>query len=154
MAPGRLGDAADVVRLYLRESRRVPLLTRGDEAKIARRIERGELDTLIALSRSALAIEEMCRLPGELAARRRSIQEVVLPGGDGWTNEGAAKRKCELVAVVGEIERLNRQSIRLQAKNGAKQARGPARNWVIARQQVRISQLIRSIRLTPLSACG
>ena len=107
--PGTVEDTQDVVRMYLREAGRRPLLTRGSEVEVAKRIERGELDTLKALSRSATAIDEICRLPAELAAGKRSIQEVVLLDEEEWTNEGVAKRRGEVIAVMGEIERLNGQ---------------------------------------------
>jgi RNA polymerase primary sigma factor len=139
----------DVVHMYLREAGRTPLLTRGGEVEAAKRIERGEIDTLKALSRSAMAIEEICRLRGELAVGKRSIQEIVLPGENEWTNEGVARRRCKVLAVMGEIDHLNRHLVRMRAKNGAKQNCGHARSWVIARQRVRISRLVRSIGFTP-----
>jgi len=50
--PGRAGKANDPVRMYLREMGTVPLLTREGEVEIAKRIERGQLRVLKALSRS------------------------------------------------------------------------------------------------------
>ena len=81
MIPSGVREPADVVRMYLRESGRVPLLTRDGEVKVARRIERGEIDTLKALSRSAMAVEEMCRLRVELAAGRDPFKRLWFPVG-------------------------------------------------------------------------
>ena len=134
--------------MYLREAGRVSLLTRCGEVEVAKRIERGELNTLKALSRSAMVTREMSGLRQELAAGKRSIQEIVIPNEQEWTYDGVARRRCEVIAVVGEIERLNRQLIRLKAKNGGNPTRRHCRSWVIARRWVRISRLIRSIGLT------
>jgi RNA polymerase primary sigma factor len=76
---GTVEHTDDVVRMYLREAGRRPLLTRGGEVEVAKRVGRGELDTLKALSRSATAIDEIYHLRGELAAGKRSIQGIVLP---------------------------------------------------------------------------
>jgi RNA polymerase primary sigma factor len=141
-------DPGDVVCMYLREAGRISLLTRCSEVKVAKRIERGELDTLKALSRSAMTINEIRGLPAELAAGERSIQQIVLPDQEEWTNEGLVRRRCELIALVGEIERLNRRLSGLRANDHAKQTSGRARSWAIARQRVRISRLIRSIGFT------
>ena len=146
---GTVEHTDDVVRMYLREAGRRPLLTRGGEVEVAKRAERGELDTLKALSRSATAIDEIYRLRGELAAGKRSIQEIVLPDEQEWTHEGVARRRCEVIAAVDELERLNRQLIRLKAKNAVERNGGRARSWVLARQRVRISRLIRSLGFTP-----
>ena len=116
--------------------------------EVAKRIERGQLNTLKALSRSAMVTYEMSGLRQELAAEKRSIQEIVIPDENQWTDEGVSSRRCQLIRVVGEIERLNRQLIRLKVKNDANPTDRRVRSWVTARQRVRISRLIRSLRFT------
>ena len=69
LTPGTLEHTDDVVRMYLREAGRRRLLTRCSEVEVAKRIERGELDTVKALSRSATAIDEICRLPASRNAK-------------------------------------------------------------------------------------
>ena len=149
ITPGTVEDTSDVVRTYLREAGRRSLLTRCGEVEVAKRIERGELDTLKALSRSSMAIDEICGLRGELGAGKRSIQEVVLPSEEEWTNEGVTKRRCEVIAVVGEIARLNRQLIRVETNHDGPPTGCRVHSSVVARQRVRISRLIRSIGFTP-----
>ena len=53
-APGAFENTDNSVRIYLREMGVVPLLTREAEVDIAKRIERGQLCALKALSRSPL----------------------------------------------------------------------------------------------------
>jgi len=55
LTPGALEKTNDPVRMYLREMGTVPLLTREGEVEIAKRIERGQLRVLKALSRPKIA---------------------------------------------------------------------------------------------------
>ena len=79
LTPGTLGDAGDVVRIYLREAGRVSLLTREGERDVAKRIERGELKALKVLSRCPMVGCELSGLLKDLVEGKRSIQEIVIP---------------------------------------------------------------------------
>src|SRR2546422_3071961 len=117
LAPGAVEDPSDVVRTYLREAGRISLLTRRAEVEVAKRIERGQLNTLKALSRSTMVIEQMSALRRELSTGKRPLEEIVTPGQHEWTDEGAVRRRCEVIAIANQIERLNRQLARLKAKS-------------------------------------
>jgi RNA polymerase primary sigma factor len=56
----------------------VPLLTREGEVAIAKRIERGQLKTQKAISRSPIAVKELLRIGDELLAGDASIRETVI----------------------------------------------------------------------------
>src|SRR5450759_3600861 len=56
----------------------VPLLTRGWEVDIAKRIERGQLRTLKALSRSPIVIRQVLTIGEDLRHGVRSIKETVV----------------------------------------------------------------------------
>ena len=148
LVPGVVEDPSDVVRTYLREAGRISLLTRGAEVEVAKRIERGQLNTLKVLSRSAMATQQISALRGELTTGKRPIQEIVTPGQHEWTDEEATRRTREVIAIANQIERLNRQLVRLKAKSNTNPSSRRARTWTIARQRVQISRLIRSIGLT------
>src|SRR2546427_6399762 len=77
LTPGALEKTNDPVRMYLREMGTVPLLTREGEVEIAKRIERGQLRVLKAISRSPIVINELLALGEDLKKSVRSIQEVV-----------------------------------------------------------------------------
>ena len=77
LTPGALEKTNDPVRMYLREMGTVPLLTREGEVEIAKRIERGQLRVLKALSRSPIVINELLALGEDLKKSVRSIKEVV-----------------------------------------------------------------------------
>src|SRR5215468_8117100 len=67
LEPGK-DESLDPMRLYLREMSSVPLLTREDEIRIAKRIERGNKRIYKALSRSFITFEELYRLNDLLAS--------------------------------------------------------------------------------------
>src|SRR5215203_3228683 len=77
LSAGALDKSNDPVRLYLREMGIVPLLTREGEVTIAKRIERGQIKTRKAISRSPIAIERLIKLGEDLRAGRASIRETV-----------------------------------------------------------------------------
>ena len=77
LTPGALEKTNDPVRMYLREMGTVPLLTREGEVEIAKRIERGQIRVLKALSRSPIVIRELLTLGEDLKKNVRSIKEVV-----------------------------------------------------------------------------
>ena len=78
LTPGVLDKTNDPVRMYLREMGTVPLLTREGEVEIAKRIERGQIQVLKALSRSPIIIQEMFQVRQDLEAGERSTKEVVV----------------------------------------------------------------------------
>jgi RNA polymerase primary sigma factor len=78
LTPGALEKTNDPVRMYLREMGTVPLLTREGEVEIAKRIERGQLRVLKALSRSPIVIREILGIGEDLKKGLRSIKEIVV----------------------------------------------------------------------------
>ena len=78
LTPGTLEKTNDPVRMYLREMGTVPLLTREGEVEIAKRIERGQMRVLKAISRSPIVIREIVSLGEDLKRGVRNIKEVVI----------------------------------------------------------------------------
>src|ERR1041385_396140 len=76
LEPGK-DESLDPMRLYLREMSSVPLLTREDEIRIAKRIERGNKRIYKALSRSFITLEELQRLNDLLSLGEINPQDVV-----------------------------------------------------------------------------
>jgi len=66
LTPGTLEKTKDPVRMYLRQMGSVPLLTREGEVAIAKRIERGQMLVLKAISRSPIVIKEVLVIGEEL----------------------------------------------------------------------------------------
>ncbi len=153
LTPGGLDKTNDPVRMYLREMGTVPLLTREGEVEIARRIERGQLSVLKALSRSPLTVQEALALKKELAERRRNLKEVVVFNDDELTEEKIEARLQEALSALGEVERLRKRLMSLRTKRDAIRRTRRPRDYrryslAVARHWIMISRLIRSIGFT------
>src|SRR6185436_14546300 len=77
LSAGTLDKSNDPVRLYLREMGIVPLLTREGEVAIAQRIERGQIKTRKAISRSPSAVKRLLKMGDDLEKGKGSIRETV-----------------------------------------------------------------------------
>jgi RNA polymerase primary sigma factor len=153
LTPGALDKTNDPVRMYLREMGTVPLLTREGEVEIAKRIERGQLNVLKALSRSPIVIQEMFALRDDLGKARRSIKEVVVFNDDELTEDKVAERLSEVIEAIDYIEKLNKRLLQLKTKRDSiprtKRPRDYRRYaFAVARHRILISKLFRSIEFT------
>src|SRR5438876_10245071 len=101
--PGALEKTNDPVRMYLREMGTVPLLTREGEVEIAKRIERGQLRVLKAISRSPIVINELLALGEDLKKSVRSIKEVVTFDEEEITDEILQNRLKELTGKIDDL---------------------------------------------------
>lgn len=77
LSAGALEKTNDPVRLYLREMGVVPLLTREGEVSIAKRIERGQIRTQKAISRSPIAVQALIDIGHKLEAGELNIRDIV-----------------------------------------------------------------------------
>ncbi len=155
LTPGALDKTHDPVRMYLREMGTVPLLTREGEVEIAKRIERGQLDVLKALSRSPIVTQEMFVLREALRTAQRTIKEIVVFNDDELTEEVVAERLADTIGAIDEIERLNKKLGQLKAKRDSiprtKRPRDFRRySMAVARHRIIISKMIRAIEFTHL----
>ncbi len=153
LTPGALDKTNDPVRMYLREMGTVPLLTREGEVEIAKRIERGQMKVLKALSRSPTVIQGLFALGRQLKAGEKSIKEVVVFDDDELTEDRVTQRLEEVVGTIEEMERLYKRLGQLRAKRDAiprsKRPRDYRRySWTAAEHRIMISQLLRSIQFT------
>ncbi|MGH9378269.1 MAG: RNA polymerase sigma factor RpoD [Terriglobia bacterium] len=154
LTPGGMDKTNDPVRMYLREMGTVPLLTREGEVEIARRIERGQVAVLKAISRSPLVTHEMIELRKDLLERERGIKEVVVFNEEELTEEKVEARLRDVVAALGEVERLRKKLLSLKAKlDVIPETRRYLDNrrrygLAVARHRILISKMIRSIGFT------
>jgi RNA polymerase primary sigma factor len=80
------GRTTDPVRMYMREMGTVELLTREGEIEIAKRIEKGLQDMMLAISESPTTIAEIMAMADKIAAGEIAISDVV----DGFVAEDEA----------------------------------------------------------------
>lgn len=95
LEPGK-DESLDPMRLYLREMSSVPLLTREDEIRIAKRIERGNKRIYKALSRSFITFEELHRLNDMLASGEINPGDVVDIATDPEAEEALEEQREEI----------------------------------------------------------
>ena len=149
----RLGvesKSEDPVRIYLREMGTVPLLTRESEVAIAKRIERGQLVVMKAVSRSPILIKEVIAIGNDLRRGARTIKEIVQFDDEELTEEKLATKTKRVIREIEKIEALYGIALK-QAERLAKTARSKKQAWrrasrAVARTRVQISQSIGGIR--------
>src|SRR5205085_5675769 len=110
LTPGALEKTNDPVRMYLREMGTVPLLTREGEVEIAKRIERGQIRVLKALSRSPIVINELLALGEDLKKSVRSIKEVVTFDEEEITEDILENRRKEFTGKIDELAKLYKKA--------------------------------------------
>ena len=152
LTPGAPDSASDPVRVYLREMGASPLLTREEEVEIAKRIERGQLTALKALSRSPIVIQQVLALADDLKGGLRSIKEMVVFDEEEITDEVLQKRVDEITDRIEELAKhyktTNRLAERLTTISAKKKPREYRRcRGQLGREMVRISQIIRNLGL-------
>ena len=150
--PGTVEKTDDPVRIYLREMGVVPLLTRKQEVDIAKRIERGQLSALKALSRSPLVIQQILVIGEDLKRGIRSIKEIVVFDEDEITEETFQNCFSDITHRIDELRehqtkanRLARRLLTIPAKQQAKEYRRC--RFMLGREIVRISLIVRTLGL-------
>ncbi len=153
LTPGALDKTNDPVRLYLREMGTVPLLTREGEVEIAKRIERGQLNVLKAMSRSPIVIKEIINLGAQLQRGERSINDVIVFSDDLVAEEKVEDRLKETVLTIEETQKMFKKHGQLLHKflttPRTKQPRIHRKlKFSVARQRIMISRAIRAMDFT------
>jgi RNA polymerase primary sigma factor len=126
LTPGALEKTNDPVRMYLREMGTVPLLTREGEVEIAKRIERGQIRVLKALSRSPIVIRELLAMGEDLKKGVRSIKEVVTFDEEEITDEILQNRLNEFTGKIDAMAKLYKKvDVLLEKYNNVSQKKRP-----------------------------
>ncbi len=157
LSPGTLEKTNDPVRMYLREMGTVPLLTREGEVEIAKRIERGQLRVMKAISRSPIVIREIVGLGEDLRRGVRNIKEVVVFDEEELTEEILQARVRQTVGrievilkhqkkITGFEEKMEAASTKGDAKTKARETR--KLRWLIGREHVYVNRVVRELKYT------
>ncbi len=155
LTPGTLEKTNDPVRMYLREMGTVPLLTREGEVEIAKRIERGQMRVLKAISRSPIVIREIVALGEDLKRGVRNVKEVVIFDEEELTEDVVQARVRATVARIDALVKHQKRIAFLEEKQAASTAKNKVREqrhtrWLIAREKVLISRIVRELKYTPI----
>jgi RNA polymerase primary sigma factor len=156
LSPGTLEKTNDPVRMYLREMGTVPLLTREGEVEIAKRIERGQIRVMKAISRSPIVIREIVGLGEDLRRGVRNIKEVVTFDEEELTEEILQSRVRATVSRIDVIVKHQKKVATLEEKiepsttKDTKQKVKDQRKlrWLIGREHVYINRVVRELKYT------
>ncbi len=157
LSPGTLEKTNDPVRMYLREMGTVPLLTREGEVEIAKRIERGQMRVMKAISRSPIVIREIVGLGEDLKRGVRNIKEVVTFDEEELTEEILASRvrstASRIDLIVKHQKKVQGLEEKLEGANALKDAKAKSKEvrkhrWLIGREHVYINRVVRELKYT------
>ncbi len=153
LTPGTLEKTNDPVRMYLREMGTVPLLTREGEVEIAKRIERGQLRVLKAISRSPIVIREIVALGEDLKRGVRNIKEVVIFDEEEITEEILQARIRVTIGRVDTLIKHQKKAALLLEKLDTINPKAKAREhrktrWMMNRERVEVSRIVRELKYT------
>jgi RNA polymerase primary sigma factor len=150
LTPGAPDVDSDPVRVYLREMGASPLLTREGEVEIAKRIERGQVSMLKALSRSPVVIHQVLTTGDDLKREVRSIKEMVVFDEEEVTEEIVQDRVDEMTGRIDELRKHYKTGCRLAErletlteKKKAREHRRCRRD--LGREIIRMSLIIRGL---------
>jgi RNA polymerase primary sigma factor len=153
LTPGSLEKTNDPVRMYLREMGTVPLLTREGEVTIAKRIERGQLVVMKAITRSPIVIKELIAVGDDLRKGARSIKEIVQFDDEELTEERIANKTKQTLKHIDKIAKLYelalKQAVKLDNTPKSKRLLYVRAKWAVARTRIEISLEIRGIDFNP-----
>ena len=140
------------MRVYLREMGASPLLTREEEVEIAKRIERGQLTALKALSRSPIVIQQVLALGEDLKRGLRSIKDMVVFDEEEITDEILQKRVDDITGRIDKLHKHYKNATRLAEKLTTIPAKKKPKEYrrcrgQLGREMVRISLIIRNLGL-------
>ena len=143
----------DLVRTYLRQMSRVPLLTREGEVAIAKRIERGERRVMKALSQNLVIVRKVIELGRQLATEERQLREIVVMPDEDLTDKQVAKHAQQLLEEIVRVEALYKELVRRQNRVTATRRRyGRISTHAakrVLRARVAVARAVRAIEFTP-----
>lgn len=129
----------DPVRQYLREMGNVNLLSRVEEVKIAKRIERGEKKVIKALSKTNIVLNSVIDLGRDVLEGVKDIDEVIDIHED---IEDESKKQKIRDNFLKQFETLNKLKRELKALK-----KSPSPVFTIAKKMVEITHLIQDMSI-------
>jgi RNA polymerase primary sigma factor len=149
LTPGTLDKTNDPVRMYLREMGTVPLLTREGEVAIAKRIERGKKAVMKAISRTAMAAQEVARLGERLRAGELTVRDVVVFNEEEITEDKLENKIRETLKLTDRVAQAHKDYLAYRRKfqeifkkDHRKYVRA---KWRLARLRLKVSHHIQVI---------
>ena len=152
LTPSVIDKTNDPVRMYLREMGTVPLLTREGEVAIAKRIERGKLSIMKAVSRMPLVVQQVIDMGDAMRNGERAVRDFVVFHDDEVTEERVSRLSRTVLLQIDRVRSARKEARRREtllgeiSKREKKKYRGRYRNLLRAR--IVLSRHIRRIDFT------
>ena len=152
LTPGTLDKTNDPVRMYLREMGTVPLLTREGEVAIAKRIERGKLMVMKAISRTPTVAKHIIHMGEQLKLHGLGVKDLVIFKEEEVTDDRLANRARQVLKQISGVRKARTDVIKRDAKlktilkrdkKRYRRAKGKS-----LRAKIELSRLIRKIEFT------
>ena len=149
LTPSRADTSGDVVRLYLTDMSRVPLLTRHEEVALAKQIERGHRTVMVAISHTPSLVQQVLRLADTLREDDRVIRRLVTHRFGEVTATRLKKRARRVRAQIeavgdawaeAEVRHVAWQRVPRRYRHIAQRA-----HWQLRRARGRVAQRLRRI---------
>ena len=151
-------SSGDVVRQYLADMSRVPLLTREQEVTLAKQFERGTRTVVVAVSHTPSLVQEVMRL-GDALRRDGHLVRGLVTHHQGDTTADRVTRRAQDVLVQfeaisaawGDVERCRAswQQTSRRSLHSARRAR-----WETGRARARVAHLVRRIGFSDATRRG
>ena len=109
------GVAADPVRLYLKEMGVHSLLTREEEVKISKRIEKAKQETFDVILNTPLALKKLYSLEEKLINKKITIQEIISDDEEVPVQDKELQTQ-KFLDLVGKIRVIEKQVRQLQSQ--------------------------------------
>ena len=151
LADEDLGKTSDSLRIYLREMGTVPLLSQPGEVEIAKRIERGQINVLKAVSRCPLVVAEILDYGKDLSEGKIPLSKLVNFKKVETAKGVPGARQKDVLGRIGELGKLQAKAAEVRRHLGNAR-RDPAQRKrllsQLARYRISISHPIRNLNLT------
>jgi len=150
LVPGA-GKTGDPVKMYLREMGMVSLLSREGEVEIAKKIEASARETMSAIFRLSVSINEVINIGKKLVSKEIRIKNVVdsVEDDDGFIDEEEHTER--VLKLIKRIELFNERNIVIKEKLKSKTLRPKQRELLeeeLEKNSKNIVTLCRKIRFS------
>ena len=141
LAPGT-GKTGDPVKMYLREMGMVSLLSREGEVEIAKKIEEGARETMSAIFRLSVSINEVLNIGEKLVSGEIRIKSVVdnVEDEEGFVEEDEHKER--VLKLIGRIKLFDDRNEVLREKLKSKTIRPKQRELLTAELEKNTKNII------------
>ena len=151
-------SSGDVVRQYLADMSRVPLLTREQEVTLAKQFERGTRTVVVAVSHTPSLVQEVMRLGDALRRDGHLVRGLVAHHQGDTTADRVTRRAQDVLAHFEAISaawddvercRASWQQTSRRSPHSARRAR-----WETGRARARVAHLVRRIGFSDATRRG